>query len=185
MLNSFFDKFIFTSALKYSHNNFYLINMPFFIMPVDIIAGIAQKENQQLNLELYYAVKEAVKSSVRKDFQVDFGIQGEKGLEFMEAFFTASGWGKLERTDMDKEKCQALVSVTSSPIASACRNAKAPVDTFMRGVLAGILSIYFKKDVECVEVKCAALSAQQCDFVIKPLAEFNFENPYTRTQLRV
>ncbi|HIH09606.1 MAG TPA: hypothetical protein HA254_02945 [Candidatus Diapherotrites archaeon] len=184
MLNSFYDKFIFTNALHYTHNNFYLINMPFAIIPIDVIAGICQKEDRETNLQIYYSVKEAVKTSVRKDFKIDFGLEGEKGLEFMEAFITASGWGKIEKSDISMEKAHALVSASNSAVAARVRDAKMPVDTLLRAILAGIYSIYFKRDVDCVEVKCTALNCQQCDFVIKPAGEFNFDNPITRSQLR-
>ncbi len=185
MLNSFYDKFIFTNGLQYSHNNFFLLNMPFAILPIDVLVGIAEKDDKDLNLKLYYAIRESVKNAVSKDFRIDFGVQGEKGLDFMQAYLTASGWGKIERNDLDTEKGHALVIVTSSPVAAECRNAKAPVDTFLRGMLAGIFSTYFKRDVECVEVSCAALRANRCEFIVKPLAEFDFSRKITREQLRV
>src|SRR3989344_2341397 len=180
MLNSFFDKFIFTSTLTYKHNNFFLVNMPFVILPAQVLARIAEKGDKDLNNELYFAVKDSLKTSLRKELQIDFGVEGDKGLEFMEAFFTASGWGKLERADLDFEKAHAIVSVSNSIVAAQCQGVKAPVDTFLRGFLAGIFSTYFKKDVDCVETKCASQNSQSCDFVIKPLAEFNFENAATR-----
>ena|SRR3989344_3101105 len=185
MLNSFYDRYIFTNGLQYIQDNFFLLNMPFAIIPVDIFAGIAENEDRELNIKLYRAVRESVRKSVREDFQIDFGISGEKGLDFMQAYFSASGWGKIERTDLNREKAHALVTVTNSPVAKSCRKAKAPVDTFLRGILAGIFSIYFKKDVDCVETACAALHANHCTFVIKPLAEFDFEKRITREQLRV
>ncbi|HLC92262.1 MAG TPA: 4-vinyl reductase [archaeon] len=185
MLNSFYDKFIFTSGLQYTHNNFFLLNMPFTIIPIDILVGLAEMDDKDLNIKLYYSVKESVKNAVRKDFQIDFGVQGEKGLDFMQTFFSASGWGKIDRTDLDLEKCHALVSVANSPIAMNCKKCQTPADTFLRGILAGIFSIYFKKDVECVESNCAALHANQCDFVIKPIEEFDFTKTATRGQLKV
>ena len=185
MLNSFLDKFIFTSALKYRHNNFFLVNMPFVILPIDMITEIAKKENKDLNLDLYYSVKEGIKKRLKTDFEKDFGVRGEKGLEFMETFFTASGWGKLERNDLDFEKKYAIVNVTNSPVANECPKCELPVDTFLRGVIAGIFSIYFDTDVDCVEIKCSAQNQKSCEFIVKPLHEFNFENKITRMQLRV
>lgn len=185
MLNSFFDKFIFMNSIRYKHNNFFLVNLPFVILPTHVLAGIAEKHDKDLNREIYFAIKDSVKGSLKKDFKVDFGVEGEKGLAFMETFFTASGWGKLERNDLDFDKKRAMVVVTDSPVAAMCKKAKAPVDTFIRGFLAGIFSIYFKKDVDCVEVKCSALGDQKCEFVIKELSEFNFKNKMTRDQLQI
>ncbi len=112
-------------------------------------------------------------------------LEGTKIGGFLMPILFPQGWGKLERKDLDLEKAHALVTVTSSPIAAECAKAKAPVDTFLRAFLTGVFSIYFKKDVDCVETKCSAQNSQSCDFVIKPLAEFNFENAATRNQLRV
>ncbi|MFH1391660.1 MAG: V4R domain-containing protein [Candidatus Diapherotrites archaeon] len=185
MLNSFYDKFIFTNGLKYKHNNFYLINLPFVILPVDVLIGIAEVNDSKLNKEIYYAIKNSIKGSLNKEFQIDFGISGDKGLEFMETYFTASGWGKLQRTNLDFEKNRALISVENSPVAINSTKAKLHADSFIRGFLAGIFSIYFKKDVECVEVKCKALGETHCDFIVKPIEEFNFEKKLVREQLKV
>ena len=185
MLNSFFDKFIFTNSLKYSHNNFFLVNLPFVILPVEALVAIAERNDASLNHELYSSVKEAVMGSIKKQFRLDFGVQGDEGLEFMQTFFSASGWGDIQRTDLDFGKSRALVSVKNSPVAMNAKKARFPADTFLRGFLAGIFSIYFRKDVECVETRCFALNSQQCDFVIKPLADLNFDNKFTRRQLKV
>lgn len=185
MLNSFYDKFIFTNGLQYRQNNFYFVNLPFVMLPVDALAAVAELEDKRLNMSMYYSVKGAIMEDVKKKFQIDFGVEGEKGLEFMESYFMASGWGQLERTDLDFGASRCLISVINSPIAKACRGAKRPVDTILRGFIAGIFSIYFRRDVECIEVKCSALGEDHCDFVVKPLEEFNFENPLTRDQLRV
>lgn len=185
LLNSFYDKFVFTNALQYRNNNFFLVNLPFVILPVDVLSFIASKEDSNLNYSLYSAVKQAVIANMKKSFEVDFGLEGEKGLSFMEAYLSASGWGRIERTDLDFEKGRCLVSVTNSPIASNCNKARAPVDTLLRGLLAGLYSIYFNREVECLETRCSALGEQHCDFVIKTLEEFDFTNPLTRSQLRV
>lgn len=185
MFNSFYDKFVFTNGLKYKHNNLFLLNLPFVILPTDALVSIAKQGNADTNREIYYAVKSSIKGALKKEFQIDFGVQGERGLEFMEAYFTASGWGKLSRTDLDFEKKHALVSVMNSAVANNSGKSKLPVDTFLRGFLAGIFTIYFKQDVDCVETHCEAVSGNRCNFVIKPLSEFNFENKLTRGQLNV
>ena len=185
MLNSFLDKFIFTNSLQYKHNNFFLADVPFAIIPLDALAGIAKLEDRELNFGIYKSVKESTQNSLRRQFQIDFGVEGQKGLDFMNAFFTASGWGEIQVTDFDEKKSHAMVSVSNSAVAQNVKGAKLPVDTFMRGFLAGVFSIYFKSDVDCVETKCLGQSASHCDFVIKPLSEFKFDNPLTRSQLRV
>ncbi|MEM4257005.1 MAG: 4-vinyl reductase [Candidatus Diapherotrites archaeon] len=183
MLNSFYDKFIFANALQYKQNNFYLANLPFVILPVSVLISIAEKNDKNLDLSLYYSVKDSITYSLRKELELDFGIEGKKSIDFMRTFFTASGWGSIEIIDIDTEKGRAIVKVENSPVAKNVKNTKKPCDTFLRGFLAGIFTIYFKIDVDCVETKCIATGSPNCEFIIKPLKEFNFENPLTRSQL--
>lgn len=183
MLNSFLDKYIFTNSLSYKHNNFYLLNLPLLIMPVSALAAIAERNDRQLNIDIYYSVKDSVMALVKKEILSEFGAEGEKGVEFMNTFFSACGWGKIDVIDFDKANTRAIISVSNSPVASACRTSPVPADTFLRAFFAGVFSVYFKKNIECVEVKCLCLGAQSCEFVAKPLEEFNFESPLTRNQL--
>ena len=185
MLNSFYDKFIFTNSLQFKHYNFFLVNLPFVIMPTDALVAIAEKNDSKLNMEIYYAVKDSVENDIKARFRIDFGIEGDKGLEFMVDFFMASGWGEISRTDLDFEKAHALVTISNSPVAALAKGMKAPADVFIRGFLAGLFAVYFKRSVECIEAKCAALGDTNCEFIVKPIEEFNFANPMTRGQLRV
>ncbi|VVC00001.1 V4R domain protein [uncultured archaeon] len=184
MLNSFYDKFIFTNGLKFRHGNFFLINLPFVMLPVDALASIAEKGDKSLDLAIYSSVKASIIGDVKNQFRIDFGIEGEKGLEFMEAYFSASGWGEIEKTDLDFGNARCLVSVLNSPVAQNCKGVKRPVDSFLRGFLAGIFSVYFRREVDCIESKCSATGDAHCEFVVKPASEFNFENPLTRDQLK-
>lgn len=183
MLNSFFDRFIFANALQYKENNFYLANLPFVILPVSVLISIAERNDMPLNLSLYYSVKDSVVFSLRKEFELDFGTEGKKSLDFMRSFFVASGWGSIEFIDVNFQNGRAIVLVDNSPVARNVANAKAPCDTFLRGFLAGLFSVYFKINVDCVEAKCIALGSPHCEFVIKPLREFNFDSSLTRAQL--
>jgi predicted hydrocarbon binding protein len=186
MLNSFFDKFIFTNGLKYKHNNFFLLNMPFVIVPSDLLVALSAKQDKNIDLELYYSVKEYTLKKLVKEFNIDFGLEGEKGLKFVEDFFSASGWGAIKRIDLDTQKKRAIVVVSNSPIAVALNGkAKHAVDHFLRGILAGIFSDFFKTSVECVETECGALNDKSCKFVLKKLEGFNFDKAETRRQLRV
>ena len=185
MLNSFLDKFIFTNTLSYKHHNFFLATLPFVIIPTDFVAHIIRADNPGLNVELYYSIKGGVLMSLKKEFAAEFGISGEKGLEFLETFFSACGWGDLQRKQLDPDKKHAIVSVENSPMPPRCPKAKFPVDLLTRAYLAVIYSVYFRSPVECVEAQCAISGSNTCEFVIKPLEDFNFENKVTRMQLKV
>ena len=186
MLNSFFDKFIFTNGLKYRHNNFFLLNIPFLIVPREVLTAIASQKNPELHRVLYSSVKHGVRENLSRQFNLDFGLKGEKSLHLFEQFFTASGWGKISNLNIDPAKKQAVVVVDNSPIAFALEGkVDWEVDHFLRGILAGIFSVYFKADVDTVEHACLATGEERCEFIIKRFKEFDLTKKQSREQLSV
>ncbi len=186
MLNSFFDKFIFTNSLRYTHNNFYLLNIPFVIFPIDSLTELIAMNNVDFNIKLYSCIKKSTSNELLKQFNIDFGLEGDKSLLLVQQFFTASGWGNLQNINLDSGKKQAIVSVANSPFATQV-NGKVSMeaDHMLRGILAGLFSHAFKEDVDCVEVKCAAMGSEQCEFIIKPCHEFDLTKKQTREQIEI
>ena len=186
MLNPFLDKFIYTSTLKYTHNNFYLAEVPFVLVPTDLLIGICGEEKADFDKMIYYSTKKSVLKRMLKQFDLHFGIQGEKFLYLLDDFFTASGWGEIKIINIDKKNSKALIAVSSSPIATALKGkVKNPVDHMLRAVFSAMFTHYFKTPVECVENKCFAKGDKDCEFVVKKVSEFNFSNKITRRQLKI
>ena len=185
MLNQFFDKYIFTNTLKYTHNNFYLVNVPFVIAPIDIFLSILKISDLDLHKKMYLAVKEDTKSNFLKRFS-ELGIDESKELDFVRAFFIASGWGMLQIIDHDKETKRAIVVLDNSPFATELKGkTDIPVDTFLKGVLAGLFSEIYKNDVDCIEAECFALGSKNCKFIIKPKTEFDLSKKIVQDQLPI
>ena len=183
MLNKFFDKYIFTNTLKYLHNNFYLVNIPFLVMPIDLLISLCAKKNISHHKELYSLFKE----SVQKNFMPRFdgmGVGEQKELDFLKTFFTASGFGLIEMIDFDETAKRAIIIVDNSPFANELKGkVDFHADTILRGIFAGVFSDIFKQDVDCVEAECFALNDKSCKFVIKPKNEFDLEKNIVREQL--
>ncbi|MBI5553561.1 MAG: hypothetical protein HY917_02360 [Candidatus Diapherotrites archaeon] len=185
MLNSFYDKFIFTNTLKYSDGNFWLVHLPFMLVPVELMVALLRRNDADLNQEIYYAIKEATLRHLLRQFDLNFGLQGQKAIEFIQAFFTASGWGTIHSLDSDVSRKRAILVVEHSPFAMALKGkTKLEVDHYLRGLLAGIFSAYFAQNSDCVEVKCMGLGAPHCEFLIKPSGQFKLDSVMTRRQLR-
>ncbi len=185
-MNSFYDKFIYTSGLKYKNNNFSLINLPFMIVPVELMISLIRRDDYELNQLIYYSVKDSTKNFLLKQFDVDFGLNGKQALNFVEDFFSASGWGKITQLDLNFEKKQAILSVQNSPFALKLQGKiKNTADHYLRGILAASFSDLFNEPVECVETKCMALNSNHCEFIIKKETKLNFENPLTRKQIKI
>lgn len=182
VLNNFFDKFIFTSQLKFKDYNFYVLDIPFSIVPTDILLGFSEMDDPVLNKALYYAYKKSTHEKLLPKFSA--GASKPKFLELAQAFFAASGWGLPQNVQVDEANHRAVVVVSHSPLAKALQTkVKHPIDHYMRAVLAAIFSEYFSTNVECVETECAALHPGNCTFVLKPLNEFDFTLEETQRQL--
>ena len=183
MLNSFFDKYIFTSTLKYSNNNFNWMNVPFVIMPVDVLVLISSVEESEKVKEIYYYFKESTKKYFLPRFN-EAGLDDFKKLDLIKTFFVASGFGKIEIIDLDKDGKKAIMILENSPFALALKGkAKKPVDNIIRGIFAGIFCVIFKQEIDCVESECFALNAKTCKFIIKPINEFDVTSKLVQEQL--
>jgi len=185
MLNSFFDKFIFTGNLKYTHNNFYLTNIPFVIAPTGALLGLVQVQDIEFHKKLYISVKKSTQESLMKELAQDFGAaEKKKDLEFVQSLFSASGWGIIQNIDLQAEAKKAIIVVDNSPFASELKGkTQLAADTILRGALAGIFSSIFAEDIDCVETECGALNFERCKFIIKPKTEFDFTNKIVQDQL--
>lgn len=184
MLNGFLDKYIFTGGLKYVHYNFFLMGIPFAMVPVGLLVSLAEKGDRHFDKEIYYSFKHSMTEILNKEFGVNFKVEGEKGVLLVEDLFSGFGWGAVKQVDLDKEKKRAIIVVNNSPVALKFSEPPgAPVDHFLRGIFAGIMTDYFETNVECVETKCMAINHSVCEFVIKPKSEFDFSKEVVQNQL--
>ena len=184
LLNNFFDKFIFTSTLKYTHGNFYLVEIPFIIAPVESLIGIAGVQDTDFQKKIYSAIKKSTAENLMKEFGANFGIESKKELDLVETFFSASGWGQIQNINVETESKRAIVVINNSPFAEQLKGkTQINADNLMRGILAGIFSKIFAEDIDCVETECAALNSERCKFILKPKTEFDFTNPLVQKQL--
>ena len=186
MLNTFYDRFIFTNGLKYRHSNFFLINLPFLICPTEILSGMLNTDNPDFERHLYYNVKQSVSQRLVGQFGLEFGFKGEKMVNFLEQYFVASGWGGISNVDLDFEGKKAIVRVVNNPLTGQLRGkVKTPSDHILRGIFAGLFSKVFNESVECVETHCIALGEEDCEFIIKRQSEFDVSDKRVQEQLEL
>lgn len=175
MLNSFFDKFVFLSALKYKNNNFYLVNVPFAIAPTSFFASMAVENSPEFNRQLYYSIKDSMKTHLHPNIKSDFNLDNENFLNFVKDFFVYSGWGSIEVKNIDYKKHNATILVSDSPLPKIIKKSKKPIDHLLRGVFAGLFSEVFKEDVDCIETECSALGNKTCKFSVGKKSKFDFK----------
>jgi len=183
MLNSFFDKYIFTNTLKYTHNNFYLVDIPFAMVPIDVLLELSTIDDVQIRKKIYSSVKSSTRTKLIPRVG-SFTHDRDKEINFLKTFLVASGWGSIDIIDMHFDSKRAIVVVENSPFANQLRGkVNFPADVLMRGILAGSFSAFFKEDVDCVEAECFAMGGDRCKFIIKPISEFDLSNKMVQDQL--
>ncbi len=185
MLNSFYDKFIFTNGLKFKNFNFSLSKIPMVFVPVDLLKGMFVDNSDNENIALYYSLKNSFIKNFSKRFDETFFTQGKRTLKLLRDLFQYSGFGKITVINFDEKNLRAIIALEYSPFAVGIKKRKGhKVDHFIRAVLAASFCEAFGKDFECVEKKCMAEGEPNCEFIVKRKEEFSKDSEISKKQLR-
>ncbi len=183
MLNNYYDKFIFTGQVKFNNSNFHLIDLPFTIFPVQLFSDFLFSASSEQAKEIYYSVKKSTKNFVPL-LKAKPNYSGISLVNFVNQFFSNSGFGEIRVLQFDEKKSRAIILVSSSPFALMLKNkSKKPIDHIMRGILAGTFSYALEKDLDCVETKCVSMNSSECEFIVNKNKEFDFSKKNTQSQL--
>jgi predicted hydrocarbon binding protein len=94
--------------------------------------------------------------------------RGEEGLiKTLQIIFDIYGLGKINITMLDNEQKRAYIILEQSSLAIShikSKGVRGKVCTVTAGILAGIFSYIFEKDVNCAEEKCMAEGHDACYF---------------------
>jgi len=97
------------------------------------------------------------------------GKSDEGVIKTLQSLFEVYGLGKLEIMDLDNENKSAVLKIRNSTLARVQlkkAKSKTPVCTLTAGILAGIFSYIFNKDVDCFERSCLASGKEECNFEV-------------------
>ncbi|MCM2325088.1 MAG: hypothetical protein NDI94_01375 [Candidatus Woesearchaeota archaeon] len=179
-------------ALKHEEGRVTLWGHTCFLNPIegavlkDKLIGEASSDEMQKKIS-YFTEK----------FQANFGVKmtGEKFgyaktyknkkdlLEFSSGQFELLGYGKVTWVRMDFDRGVFIVKM-NSPYAEGYRNiygfSKTPVDYWNAGGWAGCLQYVLGKEVVCIETSCIAKGNQHCEFMIKPVDQWDKDDPLVK-----
>lgn len=99
-----------------------------------------------------------------------FGIhkpRARDGLAEMLSIYVATGWGKIELTDINPPRMTAKVRLREGFECVGLSTGKKE-SHFIRGHFAGAFSSYFGKVVKAKETKCLSSGDPYCEFEIGP-----------------
>ncbi len=101
-----------------------------------------------------------------KRYREVFGLSDEEIIRFMVAMGPQIGWGRFELERFDGNKKVLIVKVYHSPFAEGYGPSSNPVCHMIRGVLGGMGSLVFRKEIDSKEVSCLAKGDEYCRFEI-------------------
>ena len=101
-----------------------------------------------------------------KRYREVFGFSDEEIIRFMVEMGPQIGWGRFELERFDGNKKVLIVRVYHSPFAEGYGRSSKPVCHMIRGVLAGMASFVFRKEIKSEEVSCIARGDEYCRFEI-------------------
>jgi len=92
-------------------------------------------------------------------------------IKTLQELFNVYGLGEMLIQEIDNKQKEALIMIRKGTLAQEWMKkkrtkSKMPVCTLTSGVIAGIFSYIFKKEVDCVEAKCIAQGYGQCMFKV-------------------
>jgi len=120
---------------------------------------------------IYTSSKESGKIMARA-FKRKYGLTGMKLANLMKDLAEMGGWGKIEFLKFDFRNKFVIGKITDSPFAELTEFKNKKMCHITRGFIAGALSIVFKANVDCIEVKCKADGSEFCEGIIRPRREF-------------
>lgn len=97
--------------------------------------------------------------------------------------FSHHGWGRI-RLEWERKDVGIIgVAVDSALMSTLVRDAAAPVDAMLAGVLAGFFSDLSGEDLECAQTQCLACGAAESRFVLALASRLAGAEQWTRDRL--
>ncbi|MCD6479512.1 ACT domain-containing protein [Candidatus Bathyarchaeota archaeon] len=92
----------------------------------------------------------------------------DRGLETVAKALKALGYGIIEFIELQENPPRARVRIYNSIECELGRGAGHPFSQYIRGLITGIASEFFRREMTAREVKCIAMGDPYCEFELKP-----------------
>ena len=126
-------------------------------------------QNLVEHAQVYKGIKDQSLKNIA-ELSKKIGKSDEGVIKTLQSLFDIYGLGKLEILDLDNKNSKAKLKVKDSSLALAQikkGKTRATVCTLTAGVLAGIFTYIFEKNVDCAENTCLAKGDDFCEFEVE------------------
>lgn len=185
-LSSFLQKLLFVNQFNIADGKVELLGQRYVFLDSSYLLALQEidkstvykiaKNSSKANMkslvnhaEVYKEIKlESLKNIAELSSKI--GKNEEGVIKTLQSIFDVYGLGKMEIVELNNDKKTALIKIENSSLAlihSKKIRSKDFSCSFTAGLLAGIFSFIFKKDVDCVEIKCLASNSEYCEFEVE------------------
>jgi len=174
VLSSLLQKLLFVNQFSIKDGKIEILGKRYIMLDADDLVVLQDIDKTKM----YKAVKDSTKSSMQSlvdHVQVYKGIKyqslkniaelskkigktDEGVIKTLQSLFEIYGLGKLLILDLDNKNKRAFLRIE--------KRTRIPVCTLTAGILAGIFSYIFNKDVDCIEKECLATGKEFCQFEV-------------------
>ncbi|RLI06031.1 hypothetical protein DRO26_00450 [Candidatus Bathyarchaeota archaeon] len=127
--------------------------------------GMEQTFGSGAGIICMVAGKNAGKTLVKLNGQTQLNTE-KTVLNFLNKLFTEMGWGKTILKKYSKSRKEAIVRIKNSLMVRGIKSST-PKCYLIAGCLAGIFTMLFGEEVNCIETSCGARGDPYCEFVIR------------------
>lgn len=137
-----------------------MLDQPVFLMEGSFLAEIEKNVDQDQAFQIGKETGIKMEQDIGKT-----GLSGIKMVEFMMDLLTMSGLGEFELNKFDLDDQQGEVRVRNSLIGrEAKKRGNESNCSLISGILSGIFSESFEKEMEATEFKCISQGSEVCRF---------------------
>lgn len=158
MLSDFIQRLLFVREFQLGNGSTEIIGTRQMIVPLDFMLSM-----QEADPDNFYR---NMSSSMGRFFDTIGKVLGEDTFRKAEDLFNLLGLGRLKIVDYNPDEKKAFVEIHDTPIKVECGH-RSHICSITTGVLAGIFSYLFKKEVHATVNKCMARGDEHCEFIIK------------------
>jgi predicted hydrocarbon binding protein len=187
MLSPFLQKLLFVNQFEVNQGKITLLGDRKIMLDASIILALQETDEtkaydmaKKIGFENISGAVEHVKvyGAIKNAMIKELAVLGEKigetdegTIKTLENFFNLYGLGLMSIQNIDNENKSALIEVKDSAIADSWLTSKKAKSkdtacTLTAGVLAGMFSYIFGKDIDCREQKCKAQGEDSCVFKV-------------------
>ena len=184
-ISPFLQKLLFVNQFSIDKGEISLLGDPHIMLNAESIAVLQSidkektyseaKKSSKANLskfvghaEVYKGLKDQELKTIA-ELSKKIGKTDEGTIKTLQTIFEIYGLGTLQIIDLNNKDKKAVLRISNSTLAKMQlkkAKSKTPVCSLTAGILAGIFSYIFGKDVDCVEKSCIAKNDEYCNFEI-------------------